>query len=56
MKRLFTILAAFLCGAMLLAQEPTGGVKGVVVSRGDRQPIENARLVLLKGPKQTVRS
>ena len=49
MKRLITTLTAVLCGAILLAQEPTGGVRGVVVSRGDRQPVENARIVLLQG-------
>ena len=48
MKRLLTTLCALLAGVMLLAQ-PTGGVKGVVVSRGDRQPVEGARLVLLQG-------
>ncbi len=48
MKRLLTALCALLAGVMLLAQ-PTGGVKGVVVSRGDRQPVEGARLVLFQG-------
>ena len=49
MKRVITILAAVLCSAVLLAQEFTGGVKGTVVDRNGRQPVENARLVLLQG-------
>jgi hypothetical protein len=33
----------------LFAQEPTGGVKGTVVNRNGRQPVENARLLLMQG-------
>ena len=49
MKRFFLALAAFAVSAVLSAQEYTGGVKGTVVSRSDRQPVENARLTLLQG-------
>ena len=49
MKKLIAILAVFLCTAALFAQDFTGGVKGTVVNRNGRQPIENARLVLLQG-------
>ena len=49
MKKIIAILAAVLCTAALFAQDFTGGVKGTVVNRNGRQPIENARLVLLQG-------
>ena len=49
MKKIIAILAVFLCTAALFAQDFTGGVKGTVVNRNGRQPIENARLVLLQG-------
>ena len=49
MKRLITILAAALCSTVLFAQEYTGGVTGTVVNRNGRQPVENARLVLMQG-------
>ena len=49
MKRLITILAAVLCSTVLFAQEYTGGVTGTVVNRNGRQPVENARLVLMQG-------
>ena len=47
-KRIILAFAALLASVSLLAQE-TGGVKGTVVSRNGRQPLENARLVLLQG-------
>ena len=51
-KKLSLVLAALLSGMVLLAQGPTGGVKGTVVNRADRQPVENARLILLQGTSE----
>ena len=51
-KRITLAFAALLASAALLAQEPTGGVKGTVVDRNGRQPVENARLVLMSGAGQ----
>ena len=51
-KKLSLVLAALLSGVVLLAQGPTGGVKGTVVNRADRQPVENARLILLQGTSE----
>ncbi len=48
MKRAILTLAAILAGTMLFAQ-PSGGVKGTVVNRNGKQPVENARLVLMQG-------
>ena len=58
MKKLLLSLAAVLSGVILLAQDPTGGVKGTVVNRNGRQGVENAKLVLLQGanPIATVHS
>ena len=57
-KRLIMTLAALLGAVALLAQEPTGGVKGTVISRTDRQAVENAQLVLMQGATEiaTVKS
>ena len=50
MRKLLIIIAALLVPVLLSAQEePTGGVKGTVISRNDRQPVENAKLVLYRG-------
>ena len=51
-KRLILTIAAALCGVGLMAQEYTGGVKGKVVDRNGRAPIENAQLVLLQGAEE----
>lgn len=48
-KRIALTLAAALMSMCLLAQAPTGGVKGTVVSRTDRAPVENASLTLYSG-------
>ena len=48
-KKLTLALAALLCCAVLSAQRPTGGVKGTVVNRNGRQPVEKATLTLYKG-------
>ena len=53
MKRmLLAALAAIALSFSLSAQDYTGGVKGTVVNRNGRQPIEKARLVLSKGAEQ----
>ncbi len=52
MRRLLLAFAALAFSLTLSAQEPTGGVKGTIVNRNGRQPIEKARLVLLKGAEQ----
>ena len=50
MRKLILILAALLASTALFAQEEhTGGVKGTVISRNDRQPVENAKLILYQG-------
>ena len=51
-KRITLAFTALLMTVALMAQEPTGGVKGTVVDRNGRQPVENARLVLLSGANQ----
>ena len=51
-KRILTALAALLLAATLSAQDYTGGVKGTVVDRNGRQPIEKARLVLMRGAEE----
>ena len=52
MKRITLAFAALIAAVSLSAQEPTGGVKGTVVNRNGRQPVENARLVLLQGANE----
>ena len=52
-KRLILTIAALVASVGLFAQEePTGGVKGTVVNRNGRAPIENARLVLYQGASE----
>ena len=51
-KRIILAFAALLGSVALFAQAPTGGVKGTVVNRNGRQPVENARLVLMQGAAQ----
>ena len=48
-KKLIMALASVLCGAGLLAQAPTGGVKGTIVSRTDDSAVENATLTVYQG-------
>ncbi len=48
-KRIILAFAALLGSVALFAQEPSGGVKGTVIDRNGRQPVEKARLVLMKG-------
>ena len=52
-KKLLLIFAALLTTLTLMfAQDYSGGVKGVVVNRNGRQPVEKARLVLYQGASQ----
>ena len=48
-KKLFTALAACLFGIVLSAQVPTGGVKGTIINRASRTPVEGANLILKSG-------
>ena len=51
-KRYFISLAALLAAVTLSAQDFTGGVKGTVINRSGREPIEKARLTLMQGASQ----
>ena len=51
-KRILLAFAALACSVALFAQAPTGGVKGTVVNRNGRQPVEKARLVVMQGATQ----
>ena len=48
-KITITALALLFAAASAFAQDNTGGVKGTVVSREGKAPVENASLVLMKG-------
>jgi len=48
-KRLLLAIAALLAAVTLSAQDYTGGVKGKVINRNGRQPVENAKILLLQG-------
>lgn len=49
LKKIFFALCLLLCSLGLYAQEITGGVKGNIVNRQDKSPIENASIVLYSG-------
>jgi len=51
-KRIILAAAAALASLALFAQAPTGGVKGTVVNRNGRAPVENARLTLMQGAEE----
>jgi len=51
-KRIILAFAALLGAVALFAQDPTGGIKGTVVNRNGRQPVEKARLVLMQGASE----
>ncbi len=53
-KKTFTALALLLAAATLSAQDFTGGVKGTVVNRNGREPVEKATLTLMQGANQIV--
>ena len=48
-KKLVAALTACLFGIVLCAQVPTGGVKGTVINRVSRNPVEGANLILKSG-------
>lgn len=49
MKRFLSALVALFWAAALLADVPSGGVKGRVLSKTDRYPLEHARVRLVTG-------
>jgi hypothetical protein len=49
LKKTAALMAACLAGIALFAQTPTGGVKGKIVNRADRNPVEGAVLTLKSG-------
>ena len=51
-KKLVAALAAGLLGMALYAQVPTGGVKGTVINRVSRNPIDGASLMLKAGSRE----
>ena len=51
-KKLVAALAAGLLGIALYAQVPTGGVKGTVINRVSRDPIDGASLMLKAGSRE----
>jgi len=48
-KRFLSVWVALLWTVLLLANSPTGGVKGRVLSKMDRYPLEQTRVQLLEG-------
>ena len=48
LKKISLFLTALLFAASLLAQAPTGGVKGTVINRTDRSAVFNARIAILQ--------
>ena len=51
-KRYSIALAALLAAVTLSAQDYTGGVKGTVINRNGKEPIEKAKLTLMQGANQ----
>lgn len=49
LKKLSLAASMLLCTVLMMAQGVTGGVKGTVISRGDRSPVGGAKLTLLSG-------
>ena len=49
LRKILLAFAATAVSVALSAQIPTGGVKGTVVDRSDRTPIEQATIILLQG-------
>lgn len=52
MNKIMTAAALMLCGLALFAQNPTGGVKGTVVSRNDKKAVTGASLKLYQGASE----
>ena len=51
-KKLISACAVLLCTLTLMAQTFTGGLKGTVVSRATKSPVENAKLTLYSGAQE----
>ena len=51
-KKVILASAALIVSVALFAQEPTGGVKGTVVMRGTKEPVQKATLELYSGAKK----
>ncbi|MBR4756528.1 MAG: carboxypeptidase regulatory-like domain-containing protein, partial [Bacteroidales bacterium] len=51
-KKTAAAIAAFLLGISLFAQTPTGGVKGTIINRADRLPVQGATLKLMSGASE----
>ena len=51
-KKLIAAASALLFALTMSAQEPTGGVKGTVVTRGTKEPVQKARLELYSGAEK----
>ena len=51
-KKLLSAALALVCSLALFAQTYTGGVKGIVVSRATKAPVENAKLTLYSGAQE----
>ena len=49
LRKILLAIAATAVSASLFAQIPTGGVKGTVVDRSDRAPIQKAAIALFQG-------
>lgn len=49
LKKLSLAASMLLCSVLMTAQDITGGVKGTVISRGDRSPVGGAKLTLFSG-------
>ena len=49
LRKLTLSVSALLCALCLLAQDPTGGVRGTVVSRADRSAVAQASITLSQG-------
>lgn len=51
MKKVFLTVLAAMVALSVYAQLPTGGIKGTLISRAGRQPIQNANLLISKDGK-----
>jgi len=51
-KKLLSAALALVCSLALFAQTYTGGVKGTVISRATKAPVENAKLTLYSGAQE----
>ena len=56
LRKLTLSVSALLCALCLLAQDPTGGVRGTVVSRADRSAVAQASITLSQGSSVIART